>query len=187
MDNILTVLTRRWWPLVAAFALLFAPFMAATSYADEVPFKISYTGSLVPIPVNIYTEDDFDASIVDAQSHGTFGASMSHIVTEWTPIGFCDIDDTVIKFELVHAAVVVTFANGDQLFGAGSGGGEMCLDPASGYFDGVANGGFSGGTGRFEDASGTFSSPFSGHNITAFTLGYGFGPIQGTMEGILNY
>lgn len=183
MCKILTILTRRLPLLAAAAVLLFAPFMAATSYAKDVPIKISYAGSIVPIPVNI-NSDEFDASVVDAQAHGTFGASLSHIVTEWMPIGPCD-EEGYVKFTLIHAAVVLTFANDDQLFGASTGDGWMCLDMGNGHFYGVAEGGFSDGTGRFEGATGSFSSPFSGYNMTAFTLGYGFGPITGTMEGTL--
>jgi hypothetical protein len=91
---------------------------------------------------------------------------------------------------LVHASVVVTFSNNDQLFGAGASetgetSGSMCLNISNGHFVGVADGGFTGGTGRFEGASGTFTSPFSGYNLTAFSLGYGSGPIQGTFEGTI--
>jgi hypothetical protein len=183
MDSILTILARKQWPLVAAVFLLLVPFMTATSYAADVPVKISYTGSIVPIPVDLNT-DDSHASVVDAQSKGTFGSSMSHIVTEWTPIGLCE--GGYVQFTLIHAAVIVTFSNGDQLFGAGAGNGWMCmdLDPAGdGYFYGEAYGDFTGGTGRFEGTSGSFSSPFTGNNLTLTDFGYGFGPIQGSLEG----
>jgi hypothetical protein len=184
MDSMFTVLSRKRWPLLAAVALLFAPFMAATSHARDVPVKISYTGSIVPIPVDLNTDGSL-ATVVDAQSKGTFGASMSHIVTEWTPTGgLCD--DGYVQFALIHSAAVVTFKNGDQLFGAGFGDGWMCLDldPAgTGFFYGEAYGDFTAGTGRFEGASGSFTSPFTGNNTTLTSFGYGFGPIQGSFEG----
>jgi len=179
------MLSRKPWLLAAAAAVLFAPFLAATSDAREVPFKFSYTGTLVPIPVDL-NADGTNATVLDAQSKGTFGASMSHIVSEWTPIGLCA--DGFVQFALIHAAVVVTFSNGDQLFGAGPGNGWMCLDldPAgAGYFYGEAYGDFSGGTGRFEGASGSFTSPFTGNNTTLTSFGYGFGPIQGSLKGTL--
>jgi hypothetical protein len=191
MDSILTILSRKRWPLVAAFTLLLVPFMAATSYAKEVPIKISYTGTLLPIPVNL-GGGPTGATMLDAQSHGSFGASMSHIITEWVPgTGSCESDYPGYDYYmLLHASVVVTFSNNDQLFGAGAlwtgdTSGWMCLNSGNGHFVGVANGGFSGGTGRFEGASGTFASPFSGYNLTAFTLGYGSGPIQGSFEGTI--
>lgn len=183
MNRMLTVLSGKPWLLVAAVGLLLTPFMAATSYAREVPVKISYTGSLVPVPVDL-NADEIQATVVDAQSKGTFGASMSHIVTEWTPTGLCE--GGYVQFSLIHAAVIVTFSNGDQLFGAGPGSGWMCLDldPAGeGYFYGEAYGDFTGGTGRFDGASGSFSSPFTGNNITITDFGYGFGPIHGSIEG----
>ncbi|MEJ2330482.1 MAG: hypothetical protein P8Z33_11580 [Gammaproteobacteria bacterium] len=183
MDNILLIHSRKRWPLIAAVALLFAPFMAATSYANDVPVKISYTGSIVPIPVDV-DNDDALASVVDGQSSGTFGATMTHIVTEWTPTGLCD--DGYVQFALIHSAAVLTFSNGDQLFGAEVGNGWMCMDmdpTGDGYFYGEAYGDFSGGTGRFEGASGSFTSPFTGNDMTFTSLGYGFGPIQGSIEG----
>ena len=171
--------------LVAAVSLLLVPFMAATSHAGEVPVKISYAGSIVPIPVDV-DNDGTVASVVDAQSKGTFGASISHIVTEWAPTGLCN--DGYVQFALVHSAAVLTFSNGDQLYGAGVGNGWMCLDldPAGdGAFYGEAYGDFTGGTGRFEGASGSFTSPFSGSNMTLLSFGYGFGPIRGSLDGRL--
>jgi hypothetical protein len=187
MYNILTILTRRLPLLAAAAVLLFAPFIVATSYAKEVPIKISYSGALVPIPV----DEDGDlshGSVLDGQAKGTFGASMTHIVTEWTMTGMCD--DGYVLFELLHAAIVLTFSNGDQLFGAGTSSGWMCMDvyplgDVTGDFYGEASGDFSHGTGRFEGATGSFVSPFSGTNITIRDFGYGFGPIRGTLEGRL--
>lgn len=184
MYDKLTILYRRLPLLVAAVALLMAPFIVAPSYADEVPFRISYTGTLVPIPIDT-NEDDTHATVLDGQSKGTFGPSMSHIVTEWRfTEDYCH--GTYGYFELVQAAMVITFSNGDQLLGAQGGTGWMCMDvvPGSetlGHFYGEAYGGFSGGTGRFEGASGTFTSPFEGYNLT----GYSFGPIQGSFLGTL--
>jgi len=177
--------------LAIAIALLVAPFAATADNSDNIPFNVSYAGTLVPIPVNL-SGGPTGATMLDAQSHGSFGASMSHIVTEWVPgTGTCTDEYAGYDYYmLLHASVVVTFANNDQLFGAGALwngdlSGWMCLNPADGHFAGVAAGGFSGGTGRFDGATGTFTSPFSGYNITAFTMGYGSGPISGTIEGTL--
>ena len=187
MYKILTILTRRLPLLAAAAVLLFAPFMVATSHADEVPIQINYTGALVPIPVD-ENIDLTHASVLDGQAKGSFGASMTHIITEWTMIGLCD--DGYVLFELHHAAIVLTFSNGDQLFGAGTPSGWMCMDVypfgnLTGNFYGEAGGAFSHGTGRFEGATGSFLSPFSGTNITNKDFDYGFGPIRGTLEGTL--
>jgi hypothetical protein len=187
MNSILTILTRRLPLLVAAAALLFTPFLAATSYNGEVPINVNYTGSLVPIPVD-KNSDLTHATVLDGQAKGTFGASMTHVITEWTMAGMCD--DGYVLFTLHHAAIVLTFSNGDQLFGAGYSDGWMCMDvypdgPMTGDFYGEASGDFSHGTGRFEGATGSFVSPFSGTNITHRDFDYGFGPIRGTLEGTL--
>ncbi len=192
MNSMLTNFSRKRWLLVASVALLLAPFMASTSYADEVPIKIRYTGALIPIPVNL-GGGPTGATMLDAQSQGSFGASMSHIITEWVPgTASCDGDyEGYDYYMLLHASLVVTFSNNDQLFGAGAlwlgnVSGWMCLNSSNGHYAGVAEGGFTGGTGRFEGASGSFTSPFSGYNVTAFGFGYGSGPIQGTIEGTVD-
>src|SRR5210317_435853 len=188
MYSIMKTLTRRLPLLAAAAVLLFAPFMVATSYAKDVPIQINYQGALIPIPV----DEDGDlsyGSVLDGQAKGTFGASMTHIVTEWTMTGMCD--DGYVFFELLHAAIVLTFSNGDQLFGAGTSDGWMCMDvyplgDVTGNFYGEAEGDFSHGTGRFEGATGSFLSPFSGTNITTRDFDYGFGPIRGTIDGTVH-
>ena len=187
MNSILTILTRRLPLTLAAAALLLAPFMVATSYARDVPLDVNFTGALVPIPVD-ENLDLTHATVLDGKASGSFGASMTHVVTEWTIMGMCD--DGYVYFELHHAAIVLTFSNGDQLFGAGNSDGWMCMDvyplgDMTGDFYGEAGGGFTHGTGRFEGATGSFVSPFSGTNITAKDFDYGFGPIRGTIEGTL--
>ena len=193
MNSILTILSRKRWPLVTVAVLLFSPLLAATSSAKEVPIRIDYAGTLVPIPVNL-GGGPTGATMLDAQSNGSFGASMSHIITEWVSGGgSCESDYPGYDYYmLLHASVVVTFSNNDQLFGTGAYwnsdlSGWMCLNPDNGYFVGVAEGGFTGGTGRFEGASGSFSSPFSGYNLTVFDFGFGSGPIQGTIEGRIEF
>lgn len=187
MSNKLTILSRRGLLLVAA-TLLFAPFLVAPTYADEVPFKASYSGTLVPIPVD-NNDDGTYATVLDGQAKGSFGVSMVHIVTEWRFTGaMCH--GSYGYFEQLHGAVVLTFSSGDQLFGAGLGDGWMCMDVnpvGTGHFYGEARADLAGGTGRFGGATATFLSPFSGTNITSNQFGYGFGPIQGTMDGTVTF
>ena len=65
--------------------------------------------------------------------------------------------------------------------------GMKSLDVLSEYMPvglcGEANGFFTGGTGRFEGASGTFVVTFSGKNLTLMTMGFGFAPIHGDIDG----
>lgn len=183
MNTVLTSLARGRPLLILAVCLLVSPFMIASSQAADVPIKIGYAGTLFPIPVD-YDQDGSLASVLDGQAHGTFGASMSHIATEWQLVGACD--GGYGMFTLSQAAVVVTFSNDDQLFGAGAAEGWMCMHPGTGHFYGEAAGHFTGGTGRFEGASGTFTSPFEGKNLTYADFGYGFGPIEGTLTGSLS-
>ena len=72
------------------------------------------------------------------------------------------------------------------MFGAGLGHGRMCLDvnlSGAGRFYGEVYADLTHGTARFEGASGSFLSRFSGTNLTSNEFGYGFGPIQATLKG----
>jgi hypothetical protein len=186
--------------IVVGAVLLMSPLLASLSQASDVPFRITYTGTLLdtnfnvapdlesPFPLPLY------ADVVNGQSHGTFGPSMTTILTEFRPYVMgdptppADCVGTVYLYLIVaYSKGVVTFANGDQLVvTAEDGGGYVCLNLATGYYTGEANGDFDGGTGRFENASGSWESPFSGRNLTVGELGFGFGPIQGTVDGMLD-
>lgn len=187
MRSILTTLSRRGLLLVTA-VLLCTPFLVAPSYADDATFNARYSGTLVPIPAD-ENEDGSYATVLDGMAKGSFGVSMVHIVTEWT------FTETMCHgsygyFVQQHGAVVLTFSNGDQMFGAGPGDGWMCMDVnpvGTGLFYGEARADLTQGTGRFEGATASFLSPFSGTNITSNQFGYGFGPISGTMEGTVTF
>jgi hypothetical protein len=101
------------------------------------------------------------------------------------------IDDTtcgegINYFRIVYAAAVISFKDGSQLWGYVIPGPDsnMCLDPATGAFEGQAKGVFVGGVGRFENISGDFVQTFEGLNLTSAELGHvGFRSIKGTTDG----
>lgn len=59
----------------------------------------------------------------------------------------------------------------------------MCLNTETGEFSGDAEGNYTGGTGRFADATGWFVVDFEGTNLTLPEGLPGFGAIRGTING----
>jgi hypothetical protein len=184
--------------IVVGAVLLISPLLASLGQASDVPLRITYTGTVLdtshnvapdlesPFPLPLY------ADVVNGQSEGTFGASMTTILTEFRPPTIDDPAppsncDGSLYLIVAYSKAVITFTNRDQLVGTSDDGdGYVCLDLGTGYFTGQANGDFNGGTGRFENASGYFDSPFSGRNLTVALLGFGFGPIHGSVNGVVS-
>ena len=91
----------------------------------------------------------------------------------------------VLPLVFAYARPVVTFANGDQLWGHVTEG-WACLSQITGYFTGEGEGVYDGGTGRFSnvsEATGSFVVSFEGNNITLPDLGVGYGAISGEITG----
>ena len=94
-------------------------------------------------------------------------------------------DEGILPLLFAYARPIVTFANGDQLRGYVTDG-SGCLSVITGYFAGEAQGDYSGGTRRFDSATGSFVVSFAGDNLTLPDLGVGFGSIRGEIKGRIN-
>ena len=175
-------------------AMLLALFFAwTTSYAHDVPVSFKWSGTVVDAGIDVIVEDEagLNANLIDAQASGSFGAKNLTVLSEFTPAQFlCDDDGNglpdpgVLPLSFAYAKPIITFANGDQLWGyltEGSG----CMSVLTGDFSGKGEGVFDGGTGRFTGATGSFVVTFSGKNLTIADLGVGFGAIQGEVIGNL--
>ena len=170
-------------------ALLFVlPFVFTATYAGEKRISMTWEGIVIDAGVNVVVEDppvpDFDANYIDARIRGSFGPGSLGVFSEFTFAGFCDAAETVAYVVFAYSRPVITFKNGDQLWGEFTSG-DACLDPASGEFYGSGQGTFTDGTGRFAGADGTFTVDFGGNNLTIATLGVGFGPIYGEIDGTI--
>ena len=128
-------------------------------------------------------------SLSQANGKGSFGKFAITITTEWAlPAGLvnCAPDTGEFEFPLISSEAVITFKDQSQLFGIATGG-YICVDTAGenqGYYHGQVEGDYVGGTGRFESATGTYTSPFEGQNLG--DPGVGFRSITGTVEGTVN-
>ncbi len=165
--------------------LLVTSFAWTTSYAREMPISIDWQGTVADTAIDV-NQDGLQATLIDAQAKGSFGPTFLGVVTEFVFGGLCDSDPDVWFMNMWYSKPVVTFANGDQLWGnITEGTGWMCLDVTTGEFSGDAKGVFTGGTGRFVGATGNFAVEFDGVNLTISDLGVAFGAIRGEIVGTI--
>jgi hypothetical protein len=152
------------------------------SAADGTPIQWTYAGTGINTAVDT-NGDGQHVSLTQANGQGTFGNFAIAITTEFTPItstGRCPTG--YIELSLVYSATVLTFADQSQLFGIAEDG-WICLDPNTGWHYGAVEGNYVGGTGRFEGATGEFTSPFNG---VVLDPSVSFRSITGTAEGTVN-
>lgn len=184
--------TSRRTVFALATAMLALPLATTVTYANEVPLKIEWTGTFADTPWDFVGPDGLFVDMIYAQGRGSFGPSLITILTEFmdaTPPPQHDFCTQPWNRYLViaHSNGVTTFKNGDQLyFFINPGEGWMCLDFSDSSYTGATHGYYNGGTGRFENASGEFTTPFDGRNMTAMQLGIGFGSIYGEIVGTVD-
>jgi hypothetical protein len=170
--------------------LLVLPFIFTASYAGEKPVHSTWEGTVIDTAINVVPPPgeppipDLVANYIDAQVRGSLGPASMGVISEFTFAGFCDAEQTVLYVMVVYSKPITTFKNGDQLWGDITSG-DMCLDTVTGEYFGSAQGVYTGGTGRFHGATGSFTVDFGGTNLTLPTLGFGFGAIYGETEGRL--
>lgn len=165
---------------IVGFAV--AALFAATSFAGGMPISITYAGSgfttgTVSGPGHLPVDMTF------ATGKGTFGASRLEISTDFMPLEVNDCPSGFdMKLALSYSATVLTFPDQSQLFGAAYSG-WLCADTTTTFaYFGEVYGYYIGGTGRFEGATGSFTSPFEGVHVEP-TIG--FRSIKGSIDGTL--
>jgi hypothetical protein len=167
-------------------AVMIAFGLASVSQAEGLAYKSTYNGTVLDTSFDT-NSDDFFTDVVRGSGQGTFGQSDTVIVTEFLPLGFtgdCASEDD-LYFIVLYSKGVETYAKGEQLYLVPNDG-YLCLDLATGDYEGLASGVFDGGTGRFKNAYGNFESRFSGRNLTVTAgLPFSFGSINGVSTGTL--
>lgn len=142
------------------------------SAADGRPIQWKYAGTGIDID---------NVGFTQANGQGTFGNFALASTTDFEtvlPTGKCP--DGYTELSLVYSATSLTFADQSQVFGIAFYG-WSCVAPDGHYYGEF--GGDLGGTGRFEGATGEFTSPFSGVFLDPSV---GFRSITGTVEGTVN-
>lgn len=164
-------------------------FVAQISQADEQPFFVKFTGTVLDLAFDS-NGDGIYANVVQAQSKGSFGPSMTTVVSEFEPDyanwGTCPrANDWYMKFS--YSTAIVTFENGDQLDLVVDNG-SLCVDPETGVFEGGTHAQIKGGTGRFVHATGEGDTSFTGKDFV-FTTGpdtVAVERINGVIQGTIN-
>lgn len=169
--------------ILAILVLLFAT--AGNAWGE--PISIRYAGTGFDTTFD-NLDDGFPVNLSLADAKGTFGASKVEVAAEFmTPEGDIDCNEGYdVKFGVNYAATVITFERMDQLFGFSWLGGWMCLNTDTGHHYGYVEGEFTGGTGRFHGATGTWSTDFEGYNLEPpflVPIRAGFRSFSGTISG----
>lgn len=148
--------------------------------ARPINIKVSYAG--IGYKTTFDTNGDgfpVDLSLTDSQ--GTLGAAKLAITTEWFIDPHECPDGFDVPFVLVNTATAYTFADQSQLFGF-SQDGWLCANSTTGVYYGEEHGVYNGGTGRFEGATGEWTTKFEGATLDP---SIDFRSIRGTAEGTL--
>ncbi len=162
--------------LLACVGLLFAP----VSIAGDKVIAARYAG--VGYDTSVDTNGDgLYVGITLADWQGTFGQAKLAITTEWYVFPRACRDGYDVPLALVNSAALITFADQSQLF-AFSKDGWLCLSSSTGAYYGEVYGIYNGGTGRFTDATGSYTTKFEGQGLDP-TIG--FRSIRATIEGSL--
>lgn len=168
---------------------LLSPQLVEAGKGGTTSVKMSYAGS--GFDTTFYNDGYNEAnalpvSLSQGNGKGSFGKFAFATTTEFalpTGPGQCASDTDELEFPLISSEEVTTFADQSQLFSVASGG-YSCVSLSTGYYYGQIEADYVGGTGRFEGATGTYTSPFEGQNFGDPNVG--FRSITGTVEGTVN-
>jgi len=148
--------------LLAILVLLFAT--AGSAWAE--PINIRYAGTGFDTAFN-NGGDDFPVDLSLADAKGSFGASKVEVAAEFM-LPLADLDCAPgyeTGLGISYAIPVITFEKMDQLTGFSWQGGWMCVNMTTGHHYGHVEGIYTGGTGRFAGAGGTWATDFEGFNL----------------------
>ena len=159
---------------LACLAMLGA---AATAVAADKPVTLTFATTAIGTSFDGFV-DGMPMSIAFGKTKGSFGNADISITSEWR-LADVDCPAGALEFSLFSNKTVLTAPDLSQLLAVGSSG-WMCVDPATGYFWGAVEGVYPGGLGRFEGASGSWTTDFYGYQ-----LGGGYTILNGTVIGRL--
>lgn len=166
----------RKWIWLACLGLLGIT-MSALADAKPVSFSFATSGGDTGYDTN---GDGIPLNVAFGKTKGSLGHGDISIASEWRIDATVTCPDGALKFSLVTNKVVAVTPDLSQLIAIGKTG-WMCIDPTTGYFWGVAEGDYLGGTGHYKGASGTWTSKFDGYQ-----LGSGYAMLNGSVKGTLN-
>ncbi|HSG91730.1 MAG TPA: hypothetical protein VLA56_21105 [Pseudomonadales bacterium] len=168
----------------AALLMLFGGLFLTAQAAGPKAHKYEQRFSGTSVQGNHDVDGDGNTGgVSDSGGTGTFGASDSRGINElapWDGASFCSA--TEIRQEYIASVSTARFASGDQLASEldSSPPSFLCFDFTTGVFRFEIHQVFSGGTGRFEGASGATTITGSGRNLGVDSMGR---PLQSIFSG----
>ena len=149
---------------LAVFAALLAfsvTFVGASSASEETTFKGSLEGTVTVTPINPPIASVLIEATGNATKLGRFAVEIPHVVNQAERVG--------------AGSYIFTAANGDTLTASFTGVGTLI---APGVLSTTETATITGGTGRFADATGSFTA----HRTFFITEGRTVGSFEGTIS-----
>lgn len=153
--------------------------VAAAATAGDKPVSFTYATTGMRTAYDGFV-DGMPMSIAYGKVRGTFGNGDISITSEWR-LADIDCPAGALEFTLVSNAVTLTTPDLSELFAIGTSG-WMCIDQATGYFWGVVDGVYPGGTKKFKGMTGTWTTHFDGYTLDPAS---GYTALNGHATGTL--
>lgn len=148
-------------PVVAALFAFAVTFVGASSAGEQTTFKGSLEGTVTVTPVNPPIASVLIEATGNATKLGRFTVEVPHVVNQAVRVG--------------AGSYIFTAANGDTLTASFTGVGTLI---APGVLSTTETATITGGTGRFADATGSFTA----HRTFFITEGRTVGSFEGTIS-----
>lgn len=167
-------------PLLATAIALVA--LVTLQPAEAGGFNERVSGNFIDTAIDT-NEDGTQANYFSGVATGSGGATYEGLVeiAFIEPTGLCAAGE--IQGDVVEYSIVRRYGNGDLLYSRLVDG-TLCFDPAEGLANVIVNAELTGGTGRFADATGTYSADFTVELLVADPFGgIGHGAFYGRVSG----
>lgn len=166
--------------MVGLFALTLIATLGTTA-AEARNLSETVSGDFVDTAIDT-NGDGVAAAHFVGQAKGSGGPSYQGLQEiQFAPTGLCEPGE--VEGIIAAYSIVRRYSNGDLLFSKLVDG-SFCLDPAAGKANVTVNAEITGGTGRFEGATGSYTIEYE---VTALlpdpTGGIGHGAFTGTATG----
>ena len=164
---------------------------ASKAVAGEIRYRDSDSGTFASSTLD---SDGDGAPGTTGQGIGksTKGKTTHYFFSEYAllPVANINCPDGTTEFPAVRARSVRRFSNGDLLVneinpGAGIGSGFTCVDFATGTFTSTAKGEWTGGTGKFANATGPVTVLSNGTVLVFDSMGAIFGSFESSASGTI--
>jgi hypothetical protein len=159
----------------AVIVMIGALMIVGSAAADPLTYR--YSGWSVGSDVDA-NEDGFTASVLTSKGFSTWGPITANGLTEGRPVSeYCDGKSNGTESTSGRGTIVIRTNKGDLLYARVTDG-ARCFDQTTSTIHITANWEITGGSGRFENATG-----FAIDTGTIFCLGGNHCALQGLAEG----